>query len=683
MTLLQTGTNPANLPFPFLGYSLLIILVCAAALVKVYRKWQKGRYTQGFRAIQGLIILIALRLISFILTYYFWQKDPTFTPGLLVMDQAASLIGIIIIFWLWNFPEPSREADPIFLAIIILLSALVVTQTIFVPNLLDGITGSLSFWEGLSITALVINLGLILIRKPNLWRYGLFMGILLAIGSTLSLFSNSLDSLHLAQLSAYPLLLLLSDRFPIGDTPSSTQTLNEDKLLLRRVSVEHDILTLIQRLFDEKDPDGILYKIAQVTAYLILADLALIIDTPDRHGKIRIIAGYDLIREEPMQALTLDSKSIPLLSNYIQRGKMLHIPASSTSRDLSHLANMLQLSKPGHLLAAPVHISGANKTIGVVLFSPFSNRPWTKEDQDYIKILCKLFEAAFSHHLVSQDSESESVKGTIRELSSKLTRLNQDKQGLKEEMAVLSRNHQNLLLDQDALEAKHNQLMTWGNSLQRHLTMLINLSEKESTEALRKYISVIDKEIQDIKDHKPPPEVVEKIVSPQTTSAKTADPDPDSIRPAELQEAISSCLENAKSEIEEKELITKVELPDDIPLLEMNHALFQEIFSFLVANAILENDTGGEVIIQTQLYEEDKTQHFAHIKISDQGQGYFPDEIAAVLNEHLTKEQQGELSQVMTNLFVTKNLVENEGGRMWVESKPGEGTTVSLLLAFL
>ena len=683
MTLLQTGTNPANLPFPFLGYSLLIILVCAAALVKVYRKWHKGRYTQGFRAIQGLIILIALRLISFLFTYYCWQKDPTFTPGLLVIDQAASLIGIIIIFWLWNFPEPSREADPIFLAIVILLSALVVTQTIFVPNLLDGLTGSLSFWEGLSITALVINLGLILIRKPNLWRYGLFMGILLAIGSTLSLFSNSLDSLHLAQLSAYPLLLLLSDRFPIGDTPSSTQTLNEDKLLLRRVSVEHDILTLIQRLFDEKDPDGILYKIAQVTAYLILADLALVIDTPDRHGKIRIIAGYDLIREEPMQALTLDSKSIPLLSNYIQRGKMLHIPASSTSRDLSHLANMLQLSKPGHLLAAPVHVSGANKTIGVVLFSPFSNRPWTKEDQDYIKILCKLFEAAFSHHLVSQDSESESVKGTIRELSSKLTRLNQDKQGLKEEMAVLSRNHQNLLLDQDALEAKHNQLMTWGNSLQRHLTMLIDLSEKESTEALRKYISVIDKEIQEIKDHKPPPEVVEKIVSPQTTIAKTADPDPDSIRPAELQEAINSCLENAKSEIEDKELITKVELPDDIPLLEMNHALFQEIFSFLVANAILENDTGGEVIIQTQLYEEDKTQHFAHIKISDQGQGYFPDEIAAVLNEHLTKEQQGKLSQVMTNLFVTKNLVENEGGRMWVESKPGEGTTVSLLLAFL
>ncbi len=189
--------------------------------------------------------------------------------------------------------------------------------------------------------------------------------------------------------------------------------------------------------FNENDSIGILYKIAQTTAYLILADLALVIDTPDEHGKIRIIAGYDLIREEPLQAITLESKSIPLLSNYIQRGKMLHIPASSTSRDLSHLSKMLQLSRPGHLLASPVYVAGANKTIGVVLFSPFSNRPWTKDDQEYITLLCKLFESAFSHHLVSQNGESDSVKNTIRELSSKLTVLTQDKSSLKDDLAIL------------------------------------------------------------------------------------------------------------------------------------------------------------------------------------------------------------------------------------------------------
>ena len=158
--------------------------------------------------------------------------------------------------------------------------------------------------------------------------------------------------------------------------------------------------------------------------------------------------------------------------------------------------------------------------------------------------------------------------------------------------------------------------------------------------------------------------------------------DPASKRGANIEEAIQSCLENADTLIKEKKIKTKLDLPDNPPLLQMNHALFQEIFSFLVSNAVEETNLRGEILIRTQIYEEDQTQHFAHIKISDQGDGYFPDEIASVLNDHLTAEQQEKLTQVMTNLYVTKNLVENEGGRMWVESKPGEGTIVSLLLAF-
>jgi signal transduction histidine kinase len=428
---------------------------------------------------------------------------------------------------------------------------------------------------------------------------------------------------------------------------------------------------------------GILYKIAQATAYLILADLTLVIDTPDEHGKTRIIAGYDLIREESLPAITLESKSIPLISNYIQRGKMLHIPASSTSRDLSHLAKMLQLSKPGHLLASPVYVPGANKTIGVVLFSPFSNRPWTKKDQDYLQLLSKLFEEAFSHHLSIQNGESEGVKDTIRNLSSKLTQLSQEKQQLREDMAVLSKEHQHLLLDQSSMQTKYTSLMTWSNTLQRHLAMLVDLSEKESTEALRKYISVIEKEISESALDSDDQELDESPGEAPKEPPASIEADPVSTQPADVIEAIQGCLDAAQQEIEEKKLVAQVDLPENPPLLKMSHALFKEIFSFLIANAVMESELEGEFQIRAQIYEEDQKQRFAHIKITDQGGGYYPDEIAGILNDHLTTEQQDQLSQVMTNLYVTKNLVENEGGRMWVESTPGTGTTVSLLLAFL
>ncbi len=678
MNLFQTAPNPSTPPLAYLGYSLLIILVCIAALVKMIRKWQAGRYPQGFRMVQGLIVLSILQLTTFLYTYLIWKIEPGFSQPMLIIDQAASLIGILIISWLWNFPEPSRELDPGAIGLMVLAAVYAIVQIGFFPDLMDGFSGTTAFWQGLSLTILIIGTGLIFIRKPNLWIYGFLMGVILFLGSLITLISDDLNLLHLSQLAAYPLLLILGDRFPVGEI--SKETLAEDDEASRtRVSVDYNNLKLIQKLFDGKDPAGILYKIAQTTAYLILADLALIIDTPDEHGKMRIIAGYDLIREEPLQALTLDSRSIPLLSNYIQRGKLLHIPASSTSRDLSHLSKMLQLSKPGHLLAAPVRISGANKTIGVVLFSPFSNRPWTIADQDYILLLCKLFEAAFSQHLVSQDGESDSVKNAIRDLTSQLTQITQDKQILKEEIAVVSKDHQNLLLDHDVLQTKYEEQRGWGNTLERHLAMLVDLSEKESTEALRKYVSVIEKEIQQAKKQK-------AKIKPEKRVSIDPDPDkldPESTRPANLEEAIQSCLEDVRGELEEKGISTSVAIPDNPPLLKMSHALFQELFSFLVANAIAENGEGGEILIKSQIYQEDKSQHFAHIKITDQGGGYFPDEISAVLNDQLTTDQQAKLNQVMTNLYVTKNLIENEGGRMWVESKPGEGTTVSLLLAFL
>ncbi len=680
MSMFQTGINSTTLPITYLGYSLLIILVSSISLVKVFRKWQQGRFPQGFRMIQGLTGLTMLRIMVFLLTYFSWRVEPAFTPSLLVLDKAAHLLGLILIIWLWAFPEPNREIDIAVAVLSVLIAFVVILQTIFLPSLLEGFIGTFPFWQFSSILLLVFGCGLIFIRKPNYWVYGLIMGGILFIGSVLSLLISNSEYLHLVQLTAYPLLLILGDRFPIGEKVSSDHKQEDSELQRQRVSVDYRTLELIRKLFNEKDPTGILYKIAQATCYLILADLTLVIDTPDKHGKIRIIAGYDLIREEPLQAITLESKNVPLLTNYIQRGIMLHIPASSTSRDLSHLSKMLQLSKPGHLLASPVHVPGANKTIGVVLFSPFSNRPWTKEDQDYLRLLSTFYESAFNYHLATQKEEPDSVKNTIRDLSSKLTQLTQDKQNLKEEMGRISKEHQNLLLDQDFLTTKHEQLKSRDNILQRHFAMLVDLSKKESTEALRKYISVIEKEIQATREKVEPEKPVED--GSQDQAAEPLPEDPDSKRSANLEEAVQTCLEDLSKQIKKKKIKTKLDLPDDPPFLTMNHALFREIFSFLMSNAVEETKFEGEINIRTQVYEEDQTQHFAHIKITDQGDGYFPDEIAAVLNDHLTADQQENLSQVMTNLYVTKNLVENEGGRMWVESKRGDGTIISLLLAF-
>jgi hypothetical protein len=187
---------------------------------------------------------------------------------------------------MWAFPEPNREIDIAVAVLSVLIAFVVILQTIFLPSLLEGFIGTFPFWQFSSILLLVFGCGLIFVRKPNYWVYGLIMGGILFIGSLLSLLISNSEYLHLVQLTAYPLLLVLGDRFPIGEKVSSDHKQEDSELRRQRVSVDYQTLELIRKLFNEKDPTGILYKIAQATCHLILADLTLVIDTPDKHGKI-------------------------------------------------------------------------------------------------------------------------------------------------------------------------------------------------------------------------------------------------------------------------------------------------------------------------------------------------------------------------------------------------------------
>ena len=125
MNPLVLAPNPDNLPLLFLGYSLLIILICAAALVKIVIKWQQGRYTQGFRMMLGLLGLLILRLAVFLITYLNWRVASQMTPVYLFLDLASSLIGILLIAWMWNYPERSQAVDLVLVVLIAFTTALV------------------------------------------------------------------------------------------------------------------------------------------------------------------------------------------------------------------------------------------------------------------------------------------------------------------------------------------------------------------------------------------------------------------------------------------------------------------------------------------------------------------------------------------------------------------------------
>ncbi|MEK7087029.1 MAG: ATP-binding protein, partial [Patescibacteria group bacterium] len=94
----------------------------------------------------------------------------------------------------------------------------------------------------------------------------------------------------------------------------------------------------------------------------------------------------------------------------------------------------------------------------------------------------------------------------------------------------------------------------------------------------------------------------------------------------------------------------------------------------LIENAIKYNVKNGEVTVSV---EELKDRPFLKINVSDTGVGVPKEEI----NKLFTKFYRGEnITQVEPNgsglgLFIAKNIIQNHGGEIGVQSVPGRGST--------
>jgi NtrC-family two-component system sensor histidine kinase KinB len=74
----------------------------------------------------------------------------------------------------------------------------------------------------------------------------------------------------------------------------------------------------------------------------------------------------------------------------------------------------------------------------------------------------------------------------------------------------------------------------------------------------------------------------------------------------------------------------------------------------------------------------------AQVAVRDQGRGLAPDELPRLFERFYRTEVavQSEVEGLGLGLHICKLLVEAHGGRIWVESTHGAGTTVSFALPY-
>jgi signal transduction histidine kinase len=141
--------------------------------------------------------------------------------------------------------------------------------------------------------------------------------------------------------------------------------------------------------------------------------------------------------------------------------------------------------------------------------------------------------------------------------------------------------------------------------------------------------------------------------------------------------SIKGVVHNVYSAVESlataKNLALKVELPKDLPPAHGDERRLSQVLLNLVGNAIKFTET-GEVSIKTSTSDGTFT-----VAVQDTGPGIAEKDQSKIFEEFqqadasITKQKGG----TGLGLAIAKRIIEMHGGRLWVESEVGHGSTFS------
>jgi PAS domain S-box-containing protein len=127
----------------------------------------------------------------------------------------------------------------------------------------------------------------------------------------------------------------------------------------------------------------------------------------------------------------------------------------------------------------------------------------------------------------------------------------------------------------------------------------------------------------------------------------------------------------ARTLVKEKDLVLSFEVEPDIGMIEADRTRLIQVLLNLIGNAIKFTEFGT-----VTLAVKDQTDHLL-VSVKDTGIGLLPEEIPIIFEQF--RQIDGSLTRKAggTGLGVpiSKSLVELHGGKMWVESRPGQGST--------
>jgi signal transduction histidine kinase len=151
--------------------------------------------------------------------------------------------------------------------------------------------------------------------------------------------------------------------------------------------------------------------------------------------------------------------------------------------------------------------------------------------------------------------------------------------------------------------------------------------------------------------------------------------------PVNLDLIIDNAMTYTSSQIREKNISLHLDLPKNMAPIYADREALQQILIHLLQNAGAASPLEGTVHLKVQTKMEDNKEYVL-IQVSDTGDGIAPEDLGRVFTRLYRADNvliQG-VGDTGVGLSIAKTLTEAQKGRIWVDSKPGVGSTFSVLL---
>jgi len=146
-------------------------------------------------------------------------------------------------------------------------------------------------------------------------------------------------------------------------------------------------------------------------------------------------------------------------------------------------------------------------------------------------------------------------------------------------------------------------------------------------------------------------------------------------RPTPTRETFIDAIKSFQSLARDKNITLIEEMTEALPEMEIDGGRLRQVIINLVGNAIKFSEPGGNITVRAKALKD-----AVLFQVSDDGIGISEEAQKHLFERFYRDEAEKVRGGTGLGLFISKQIIDAHGGRIWAESKPGQGSTFSFSL---